>query len=31
MMVELWMRTREITDEDDHDMEDPCGYEQSGV
>jgi len=31
MMVELWMRKREMWDEDDKDMEDTRGYEKSGV
>jgi len=31
MMVELWMRKREMGDEDEHDMEDTSGYEISGV
>jgi hypothetical protein len=31
MMVELWMRKREMGDEDENDMEDTSGYEISGV
>jgi len=31
MMVELWTRTREMEDEDENDMEDTSGYENSGV
>jgi len=31
MMVELWMRKREMGDEDEHDMEDTSAYENSGV
>jgi len=31
MMVELWMRRREMGDENENDMEDLTGYEQSGV
>jgi len=31
MMFELWMRKREIGDEDENDMEDTSGYEKSGV
>jgi len=31
MMVELWMRKREKGDDDDNDMEDTSGYEESGV
>jgi len=31
MMVELWTGKREIRDEDKNDMEDPSGYETSGV
>jgi len=31
MMVELWMRKREIRDEDEHDMEDTSRPEKSGV
>jgi len=31
MMVELWMRKREMGDEDEKDMEDMSGYEKSGV
>jgi len=30
-MVELWMRKREMGDEDENDMEDTSGYEKSGV
>jgi len=30
-MVELWTRKREIGDEDENDMEDTSGYEESGV
>jgi len=28
MMVELWMRKREMEDEDENDMEDTSGYEK---
>jgi len=31
MMVEMWMRTREIGDEDENEVEDTSGYETSGV
>jgi hypothetical protein len=31
MMVELWMRKREMGDEDENNMEDMSGYEKSGV
>jgi len=31
MMVELWMRKREMGDEDENDMEDMSGPEKSGV
>ena len=31
MMVELWMRKREVEDKDEHDMEDMRGHEKSGV
>jgi len=31
MMVELWMRRREMGNEDENDMEDTSGYEKSGV
>jgi len=31
MMVELWMRKREMGDEDGNDMEDTSGYDKSGV
>jgi len=31
MMVEMWMRNREMGDEDENDVEDMSGYEQSGV
>jgi len=31
MMVVLWMRNREMGDEDENDMEDTSGYEKSGV
>jgi len=31
MMVELWTRQREMGDEDENDLEDTVGYEQSGV
>jgi len=30
-IVELRMRTREMGDEDEHDLEDTSGYEKSGV
>jgi len=30
-MVELWTRKREMWEEDENDMEDTSGYEQSGV
>jgi len=31
MMIELWMRKREMGDEDVNDVEDTSGYEKSGV
>jgi len=31
MMVELWMRKREMEDEDENDVEDTSSYEKSGV
>ena len=31
MMLELWMREREMEDEDVNDMEDTSGAEKSGV
>ena len=31
MMVEMWMRKREMGDEDENDVEDTSGYEKSGV
>ena len=31
MMVELWMRKREMGDEDENDMEDMSGPEKIGV
>jgi len=31
MMVEMWMRKREMGDEDENDVEDMSGYEKSGV
>jgi len=31
MIVELWTRKREMGDEDENDMENTSGYEQSGV
>ena len=31
MMVELWMRKREMGDADENDVEDTSGYEISGV
>jgi len=31
MMVQLWTRKREMRDEDEYDMEDMSGYEQSLV
>jgi len=31
MMVELWMRKREMGHEDENDMEDTSGFEKSGV
>jgi len=31
MMVELWMRKREMGDEDENDVEDTSRYENSGV
>ena len=31
MMVEMWMRKRDMGDEDENDVEDSSGYEQSGV
>ena len=30
MMVELWTRMREMADEDEHNMEDTSGYDESG-
>jgi hypothetical protein len=30
-MLELWMRKREMGDEDENDVEDTSGYEKSGV
>ena len=30
-MVEMWMRKGEMGDEDENDVEDTSGYEQSGV
>jgi hypothetical protein len=30
-MVELWTKKREMGDEDESDMENPSGYEKSGV
>jgi hypothetical protein len=30
-MVELWMRKRDMGDEDEHDVEDTSGYDKSGV
>jgi len=31
MMVEMWMRKREMGDEDENDVEDTSGYDKSGV
>ena len=31
MMVEMWIRKREMGDEDENDVEDTSGYEKSGV
>jgi len=31
MMVEMWMRKREMVDEDENDAEDTSEYEKSGV
>jgi len=31
MMLELWMRKREMGDQDENDVEDKSGYEKSGV
>jgi len=31
MMIELWTRKGEMRDEDENDVEDTSGYEQSGV
>jgi len=31
MMVELWTRKREMGDEDENEVEDMSGYEESGV
>jgi hypothetical protein len=31
MVVELWTRQREIGDEDENDIENTSGYENSGV
>jgi len=31
MMVEMWMRKREMGDEDENDVEDTSGYEESVV
>jgi len=31
MMVEMWMRKREMGDEDENDVEDTSRYEKSGV
>jgi hypothetical protein len=31
MVVELWTRKREIGDEDENDIENTSGYENSGV
>jgi len=31
MMVEMWMRKREMVDEDEKDVEDTSEYEKSGV
>jgi len=30
-MVEMWIRKREMGDEDENDVEDTSGYEKSGV
>jgi len=31
MMVEMWMRKREMGDKDENNVEDMSGYEKSGV
>jgi len=31
MIVELWTQKREMGDEDENDVEDTSGYEESGV
>jgi len=31
MIVELWMRKREMVDEDENDVEDRSGFEKSGL
>jgi len=31
MMIEMWMRKREMWDEHENDVEDTSGYEKSGV
>jgi len=31
MMVEMWMRKKEMEDEDEINVEDTSGYEKSGV
>jgi len=31
MMVEMWMRKREMGEEDENDMEDISGYEKAGL
>jgi hypothetical protein len=31
MMIELWMRKREMRDEDENNVEDTNGYNKSGV
>jgi hypothetical protein len=31
MMLELWMRKKEMGDEDGHNVKDTSGYEKSGV
>jgi hypothetical protein len=31
MMVEMWTRKREMGNEDENDMEDTSGYDNSGV
>jgi len=31
MMVELWTRKREMGDEDENDLDNTSGYEESGV